>query len=254
MSLQGFDRPILYKMSETITLTFSESVENHTGMQIIGKKSIGFFGDECRALADKFEGRIYEIGSPVGMDACFVVFKNGLSKILGVDAQALKLEQSHLEKDMKAFMYGRVVNKKARYNLCFADFSQSADYEKKMGTIVNFKDLPELSKVRKGLYENFGDNFKDLFAEGNYYYDVKKCYIGYHGDTERSKVVGVRLGADFPLHFRWHRNGDSTDYKKTIKLEEGDIYIMSEKTTGNDWKKRNVVWTLRHAAGDEKWI
>ncbi len=30
------------------------------------------------------------------------------------------------------------------------------------------------------------------------------------------------------------------------------IYIMSEKATGNDWKKRKEKWTLRHAAGDKK--
>lgn len=34
-----------------------------------------------------------------------------------------------------------------------------------------------------------------------------------------------------------------------IRLQPGDIYIMSEKAVGHDWKLRKVP-TLRHAAGD----
>ncbi len=33
----------------------------------------------------------------------------------------------------KAFMRGRVVNKKARWNNCYADFDQQPDYENRRG-------------------------------------------------------------------------------------------------------------------------
>jgi len=33
-------------------------------------------------------------------------------------------------------------------------------------------------------------------------------------------------------------------------LEDGDMYIMSEKASGFDWKKRSI-YTLRHAAGEK---
>ena len=33
-----------------------------------------------------------------------------------------------------------------------------------------------------------------------------------------------------------------------IDLSHGDMYIMSEKATGNDWKKSSIE-TWRHAAG-----
>jgi hypothetical protein len=36
-------------------------------------------------------------------------------------------------------------------------------------------------------------------------------------------------------------------------LHHGDIYVMDEKATGNDWKKK-LIPTLRHAAGAEKYI
>jgi len=34
----------------------------------------------------------------------------------------------------------------------------------------------------------------------------------------------------------------------TINLHHGDMYVMSEKAVGTDWKQRKIA-TLRHAAG-----
>ncbi|SPN79689.1 2OG-Fe(II) oxygenase, partial [Brazilian cedratvirus IHUMI] len=39
------------------------------------------------------------------------------------------------------------------------------------------------------------------------YYDVNKCYIGFHGDSERRKVIGLRLGETMPLYFAWWYQG-----------------------------------------------
>jgi hypothetical protein len=240
----------------TITLTFSESVENHTGMEILGKKSqYGISSEKCRELAKRYDGVLYELNSSDDTietkDACVVVFKDGLKNIFGIDKDELFKEQSSLETDKKAFMYGRVVNKKARYNLCYGDVYREADYSNKKGTIIAFDDIPITKDVRENL-SLFGREFEDLYAEGNFYYDIKKCYIGYHGDTERSKVIGVRLGETFPLHFKWYCSGKETPYEITIPLSGGDIYIMSEKATGNDWKRKKEKWTLRHAAGEKK--
>ena len=49
------------------------------------------------------------------------------------------------------------------------------------------------------LPEIIGDIGQDLQAERNYYYDRNKCGIGYHGDSERLKVIVVRLGKTIPL-------------------------------------------------------
>ena len=38
-----------------------------------------------------------------------------------------------------------------------------------------------------------------------------------------------------------------------VKLNSGDVYIMSEKAVGYDWTKR-IIPTLRHAAGANKYI
>lgn len=240
--------------NQTFTLTFSEAVENHAKMEIIGQKATkGFSNEWCVEMGVKHGGEIYNLSTtPTEPEAIVVVFRNGLERLMGINPQDVYKEQEVLEKDSKAFMYGRVVNKKARHNLCFADWDQSPDYENKKGTIVSFAGgkIPLLAKARQELYNLFGEPCKELYAEGNYYYDVSRCYIGFHGDSERKKVVGIRLGSAFPLHFRWYNRGSARPTIQTINLNSGDIYIMSEKTTGNDWKHRSIHNTVRHAAGD----
>ena len=239
--------------SQTFTLTFSESDENHAGMQIIGEKAKeGFNENFLRDLANEFGGEIIELSNGDKPDACVIIFHNGLYNLFGINPDDLYLEQDALEKDKKAFMYGRVVNKNARHNLCFADFDQDSQFEEGKGTVVNFNKLPLLNELRESFHVLFGDQFAQLFAEGNYYYDVNKTFIGWHGDTERSKVIGVRLCADFPIHYRWYTAGSPSGEIITRILKHGDIYIMSGKASGNDWKKRSLKWTLRHSAGDLK--
>lgn len=69
------------------------------------------------------------------------------------------------EWDKKAFMKGRVVNKKARQNVCIADFSQAPDHENKKGTVVDFTQLPVMETLREKLPEE-ADH---MLAEGNFY-------------------------------------------------------------------------------------
>ena len=38
-----------------------------------------------------------------------------------------------------------------------------------------------------------------------------------------------------------------------IMLEHGDMYVMSEKAVGTDWKNPSIP-TLRHAAGSKKFL
>lgn len=98
------------------------------------------------------------------------------------------------------------------------------------------------------LKDRLKDVAGDKVAEGNYYYNVKKCYIEYHGDGERRLVIGVRLGATFPLHYRWYLKGAKVGNVLTIDLNGGDMYVMSEVAVGWNWLKKTVP-TLRHSAG-----
>ena len=151
--------------------------------------------------------------------------------------------------DKKALFRGAVKNKNARHNLCFDDRSQEPAYEEGRGRIVPFAALPALSGVRSALAYYFGaEKATNLLAEGNYYYDVARTGIGFHGDGERRLVIALRLGAAIPLHYQWFYRQAPHGKRIALRLEHGDMYAMSEKAVGTDWK-RSVIPTLRHAAG-----
>ena len=197
---------------------------------------------DCSSAKNKFiDSPFPEI--PEVEDAFICIFKNGIS-LAGADPDEMFDELTCLKWDTKALMRGRVVNKKARHNLIFDKKAQEADYESGKGTVVPYKQVPNLNAVRKFWQEEFNVN---LIAEGNRYYD-KNCYIGYHGDTERKIVIAARIGADFPLYYQWYYRFKPFGLKFEINIGHGDVYVMSKKAVGTDWKSSSKL-TLRHAAG-----
>lgn len=186
----------------------------------------------------------------VGEIAELLIIINGVERFVNTDT--LFEEQKVLEKDTQAYMYGRVVNKKARYNLCFSDFSQKANFDNKKGTVYNFTQVKTLNKLRNEIGK-LNPKLNKLHCEGNYYYDIQKTFIGFHGDAEREIVVGCRLGENFPFYYRWYHKNQPRGNLLKIILSHGDMYIMSDKAVGKDWKSSNI-YTLRHAAGQENLI
>lgn len=256
---------------ETFTLTYGDCAENHRGMEKIGNEvEDGLSYDdlenikeyfeekkiesELHSLKDLLEGEEYDDVLDEDVEDAYILFaRKGINAILGKDgADKLYHEQAVLEKDTKAFMYGRVVNKKARHNLCFSDYTQEADFENKKGTVIKFDDVKLTKKIREEIPKiTKRKDLKNLQCEGNYYYDVNKTYIGFHSDLERRVVIACRLGADFPLYFQWYHN--CKKYGKLFKviLSHGDMYFMCKKAVGFDGRKRKK-FILRHAAGYEK--
>ena len=233
----------------TTTLTFGDVAENHVKMEQIGSRcdpGEGFSLLDLMRARRRFQeaGVICEILA-LNSKAAVLIIRNGLAAILNPDA--LLKEQESLEKDKKAFMYGRVVNKKARWNLCFAEEGHEPAYEKGKGRVVSYSDVPLLATLVATLPDWFGEKARDLNGEGNYYY-APTCGIGYHGDTERRKVIATRLGAPMSLHFQGFQYGMPVGPHHEILLKHGDMYMMSEKAVGTDWKSSSIL-TFRHAAG-----
>ncbi len=249
-------------MQETITLTFGDRAENHVGMQILGKLADeGFTIRDLEEAQQNFERvgctceliRLNSASVACAEEAAILVVRHGVDVLCDVNADTLLIEQQSLDWDKKMFAYGRVVQKHARHNLCFASDSQEPDYASGKGRVVSFNDLPALTKIRQSLPRFFGMKADKLVCEGNRYYDTTKTGIGYHGDAERRKVIAVRLGADFPLQYQWFREGRPIGPPIRVNLHHGDIYVMSQKATGTDWRKKKE-FTLRHAAGSEKFL
>jgi alkylated DNA repair dioxygenase AlkB len=251
-------------MNSAITLTFGDVAENHVKMQKLGKLSqSGFSLEDLNHVAAHFnETILVKLNDylPAGVgadaeDAYVLIIKNGVNELMNMDTYADELyeEQSKLDTDKFALMYGKVVNKHARHNLCFGYESQEPDYATGKGRVYSFNEVPRLNGVLQKLYELLGLSGRDLYAEGNYYYDPSKTGIGYHGDSERRKVIGVRLGPSIKLSYAWFYDSKQASNRISItNLEHGDIYIMSEKAVGTDWKQKKK-YTLRHAAGCDKY-
>jgi hypothetical protein len=183
-----------------------------------------------------------DVGAYDNNYACVLVIPNFCT-----EPDKLLEELLFLEWDKKAIFRGEVKNKNARHNLCFTDQSREADYKNGIGSLVSFSELPLLNEIRNKASQLLPEEIV-LYAEGNLYYDISKTYIGLHGDTERSLVIGLRLGDQIPLHFQWFQRSKAISKATTIDLNHGDLYIISYKAVGNDWKKK-VIPTLRHAAG-----
>ena len=68
-------------------------------------------------------------------------------------------------------------------------------------------------------------------------------------------MLCVSLGTTTNLRYCWRWSGGSVKYGQPIdiEVEHGDIYLMSEKATGNDWKCRSKI-RLVHAAGSKSYV
>lgn len=247
----------------TITITFCDQGENHIGNQKIGKLAeSGYTYSELVNLQLQLKeqgvtSELVNLGDYLPetyskIDAGILIIRNGAS-IFVKDVNDIYEELKNLTWDSKALMYGKVKNKHARHNLCFGDNDQAANYEIGNGTIVSFNRLQCLSHIRKYLHILLGNKALNLIAEGNHYYDAKKCGIRYHGDFERKMVIGLRLGESFSLCFYWYLGKERISQRIDFNLNSGDIYVMDEKACGHDWKKKTIP-TLRHAAGADKYI
>lgn len=250
---------------ERIAITFGDAGENHAGMELLGtlgEKGSGFTIDDLDKLKKYFEKKEFEteyINLNIENEkAGVLIIRNYINEEKQIE---IYNELTKLDWDKKYYDTRRkkVLNKHARSNIVLLEgIEQDSDYENKKGTIIDSNKLKKFKKFKEILCKTINkkcDNKADnLIAEGNRYFDLKKCGIGFHGDAERTRVICLSLGADnYPLRWIWYyKNKPVSDYFE-IKLNSGDVYIMCEKAVGQEWKKSSI-YTLRHAAGSVKYI
>ena len=158
---------------------------------------------------------------------------------------------------------GKRMNKRARTNLCFVpDREQEPAVFEGKGTIYDLKKMKTMNECVERLREEIAAGLIEIgsktkvvinVVEGNRYYDLKNTGIGFHGDTERVVVICLSIGGfNYPMRWQWFKDGMPVGKPIDIFLNSGDVYIMSEKAVGADWKLKSK-YTLRHAAGAEKY-
>lgn len=263
----NFSENIYGKISmSVITLTFAEAGENNVGNEIIGHKANnGYNLNDLQIMQTMFPSNLSVIHDLRNLypgmesqlpEAYILIVKNPCPHLSTPIYNQLILPESQGGVDWdKKYLNSRrniVQNKNARHNLLFADlgstYKRLPTYEIGNGTIYNYKYFPQLNQLFDGI-SNL-PNGPPVVIEANYYYDLSKTYIKPHGDVERRKVIGFRLGNDLPLYFQWYNRFEPVGNKYSITLQHGDLYVMSEKAVGNDWKSSSI-YTLRHSAGHE---
>jgi len=263
----------------TATLTFGEVAESHVGMQKIGKMAKKGFSIKDILKAGKYfkakgckvqiihlndflpkhvnnehEKKQLKIAKDEEEYQAYVLVVRNAISVLSSDGSGDALLREILLYDWDSKLFNEkkkiVQNKNARHNLNFSDEDQVAEFEAGKGTTVSWKYVPELYSTKQKIHNIFGESAKELKCEGNLYYKVGKTGIGYHGDTERKKVIGLRLGNTMTMHWMWYYNDKPRGLNVSIKLNKGDLYCMTEKTVGTDWREApKKRYTLRHAAG-----
>jgi alkylated DNA repair dioxygenase AlkB len=255
-------------MTSRYALTLGEQSEIHVGCPIYGNglAKSGFSVKELQDIAQKFgNNAIIKVLSDLlpedkrlDNEACVLHIKNGINKLMDDESYANKMlaEQQSIEYDKFYFdnRQKKKLNKIARHNTVFGDkhINHSEDYSQ--STVIGYDEVPYFKKLRAKLPQIFRNKAKGLNAEGNYYYS-EKSGIGFHGDSERKIVICCSLGTSTTLRFYW-REPNSSDVFSTFadfKIEHGDIYVMSEKASGYDWKMRSK-YRLVHGAGAAPYI
>ena len=242
-------------MESTITLTLCECSENHVGMEKNGKKSkTGFNKDIIDKFVNEYKNKKIERidltkylnNSEYTEYAELLIIRNAIENHELIYNELIKLDW---DKKYYCMRRKKVLNKHARSNLCFDNYNQTPDYENKKGRIVSYENISNFNKEKNKICNILNDHLK---CEGNKYDDTFKQGIGWHGDSERLKVIGCRFGKSMCLCFNWFKNSNPIGEMFKTTINSGDIYIMSEKVTGSDWKKKSL-FTLRHSAGCDKY-
>jgi len=254
-------------MTHRIGLTFGDAGENHVGMEMVGKLGAigsGFTTDELRRAVHNLNdmGHTAEYNSFMlhGFDAGVLIIRNYLSD---AHHNALLDEMDSFEWDTKYWDQRRkkVLNKHARSNVVILDgISQEPEYETGKGRIVDGDTLETFKELKSLMVNHINEATEtekalNLICEGNRYDDLTKQGIGYHGDKERRKVIALSLGAPTQMNWQWFQNSKPVGPTYKFTLNGGDIYIMSEKAVGYDWRlTKGGILTMRHAAGAPKYI
>jgi len=264
-----------------VSLTFANRGENEHGMEMIGGAASQLVtmqmlqaaklqwesGNDPDGTVQVGEAELHDLSSMVdpqlvsacggdGLGAGVLVLRGFAQRLLGPDAPAqieheLEMQLSAGKVDSKALMRGQVKNKNARHNNVMAHFDQAPDHAAGKGTVVKIADYPFINGLTAQA-SMWMQQDNPLICEQNRYYDVEQCGIGWHGDGEREVVLGYRAGEatnEMPMMFQAFYWGEAVGPQTNLRLNRGDVYIMTSKAVGTDWKCSSKL-TWRHAAGN----
>lgn len=255
-------------MTNRYALTLGEQSEIHVGCEIHGEglADEGFSVEELMEMKEHFQDQaeLVILSDALPEDvrgqnkAAVLHIKDGVNLLMGSASYADEMLEEQMSVKYDEFYWDRrrqrMLNKIARHNAVFGERHIEASEDYRQSTVIGYDEVPKFQRVRDMLPEVFGEKARNLNSEGNHYYDPKSG-IGYHGDCERKRVICCSLGTPTSLYFYWRGPGSSEacSQKFEFKLAHGDMYVMSEKATGFDWRMRSR-YRLVHGAGARGYV
>ena len=154
-----------------------------------------------------------------------------------------------LQWDTQRVKNGKIVENRLSNKLVFYDlmgnYKYPSDFSQNRGTIYNYKKIPALNNLHKVLFSTMGAG---MGIEADSFPNIQECYIPMAQEKIKRKNIGMILGSDFPLHFRWYHNQQSCSDLYTINLKHGDLYILSDDAAGYQKELKTKLY-LKHGLG-----
>lgn len=227
-TVQINDQPIAVKQS--ITLTFSSPsgtiVEPHMLVKLQGLHKKSSIIDLNKILL-QFDNRRTEI-------ATILVIPNYVTNDL---YQTLL----SIDWDKKVLLRNKVVNRVGKYVISINNEAQEPNYEQGQYRVVSYNELEDLKVVKNNL-EKIAKHH--LLCRGDYNYNHEKLKLKYQGGKVNNMMC-IHLGDPIQLSYKWFFSNKPVSESTGFTLNHGDLYIMSEKATGHDYKlKKNPI--LKH--------
>eukprot|EP00808_Paulinella_micropora_P002645 g38155.t1 len=133
--------------------------------------------------------------------------------------------------------------------LHFGPTDQEQSFAAGRAGAVAFGRLPVLSRLRRGLEGLLPEAWPLGPAQGLWYADSRWQGVYPHGHTDSPGVLGVRLGAPLQLHWHWYQRQALVGRRLRLSLDAGDLYLLSAKAAGFDWRRASALRELGAAGG-----
>ena len=196
-------------------------------------------------------------------EAGVLIIRNGVTVLSSKKKPSAQLYEEQMSQvrnyDGIYFDKGKTLVKRAFKTMQFGSEARTASPDYSQATVTAFDAVPVLQKMGNLLQRLLGFDASSFSARSNRYHTDRlepaddggkmKCVsgMGWHGDERTdlpSQSACLCLGEPGILSFVWRFPGHTKNCPTSIvsfDVNDGDIYILSDKATGFDWRSRSLL-------------
>lgn len=112
-----------------------------------------------------------------------------------------------------------------------------------------FKEFDASKKMSSELMKFTKNKISSLFGISELNYKLENCIkSSYKGTLNKKIIIGLYIGESLFFYFSWFKDDKPIGKTCRFKLNHGDIYILTDKSLGCDFRKKNIP-ILKHCIG-----